>query len=444
MHQVTTHTFLLALLHLLVDGVCASGVMIISRQLINDVEADGIIVLYDLLAFGTQPLTGRWMDSRGVHPFGFKLAMVLLICGALLCSLSTSIIRTAALVGTILLGMGNSCFHVYGGKYVAVVSHNDIRALGVFVSTGAVGLAIGIGFSSRMLLAAFLLVLLVLSALHLYNADKQMTDMTTGSCCLVCKEARQTSTQPLSPVLLLYLTCLMLVVAGRACIGESVPSLRISISSMSPSVTMVVVSVIVMVGKAIGGFLSKRWGVRNVFTASMLIGATFFLMSPWHDIYVIGTLFLFNLTMPCTLYLAYKIVPRREGWAFGLLAMALLPGFLLGYLLKDNATYQALLSFLMATIILESFLLLCMRECRWQVLATSVVLNILTNVPLNAFMRSFGVYDPLNVIGLECLVVAVEFIGYWLVLHDRKRAFKYSLMCNLFSALIGCFFQLLF
>jgi MFS family permease len=184
-HQVTTHTFLLALLHLLVDGVCASGVMIISRHLINDVEADGIIVLYDLLAFGTQPLTGRWMDSRGVHPFGFKLAMVLLICGALLCSLTTSIIRTAALVGTILLGMGNSFFHVYGGKYVAVVSHNDIRALGVFVSTGAVGLAIGIGFSSRMLLAAFLLVLLVLSALHLYSADKQMTDMSTGVCCLV-------------------------------------------------------------------------------------------------------------------------------------------------------------------------------------------------------------------------------------------------------------------
>ena len=418
--------------------------MMISRQIISDIEANGIIVLYDLLAFGTQPWTGRWMDNGGARAYGLKLAMVLLLGGALISSLATFTTILAAMVGAILLGMGNSLFHVYGGKFVAVASHHDIRSMGVFVSTGAVGLAIGIGFSSLTLLVVLILALLALSSLHLLMAYRLGTKVWADRSSQMGMEAKQTSSQSLSSLTLLYLSCLMLVVAGRACIGERVPSLRTSIPSISPPMMMVMVSIIVMVGKAAGGFLSQWWGVRNVFILSMLLSATSFLMCPWHDGFVLVTLVVINLSMPCTLYLATKAVPGREGWAFGLLAMALLPGFLLGYFLKDNAFGQALLTPLMATIVLESLLLLFMRERRWQVLAVSVVLNILTNVPLNAFVMGFEVTCPLYLIGLECMVVVVEFIGYRLVLHDRNKAFKYSFLCNLFSALVGCLFQLLF
>jgi hypothetical protein len=236
----------------------------------------------------------------------------------------------------------------------------------------------------------------------------------------------------------------MMVVAGRAFIGESVPSLATSIPTMSAPMTMVVVSIIVMMGKAAGGFLSRWWGVRDVFIVSMLLSGTFFLMCLWHDGYVLTTLFLINLSMPCTLYWATKAVPGREGRAFGLLAMALLPGYLFGHLAKHDATCQLLLVPLMGTIVLESLLLLFMRERRWQVLAASVLLNILTNVPLNAFIMAYGVASPLYLVGLEALVVAVEFIGYWLVLRNWRRAFMYSLLCNVFSALVGLLFQLLF
>ena len=40
-------------------------------------------------------------------------------------------------------------------------------------------------------------------------------------------------------------------------------------------------------------------------------------------------IFLMNCTMPITLYLANVLLPRREGLAFGLLAAALIPGYLL-------------------------------------------------------------------------------------------------------------------
>lgn len=442
--SIAFHTLLLSVMHLLVDGVCACGIMLMTRQIFSDVEAYCIIVLYDVLAFGTQPLTGRWVDGRGACPYGLTLAVCLLAGGVLVGLLPISQTLFMAVMGSILLGMGNSFFHVYGGKYVAVVSRHDIRAMGVFVSTGAVGLTIGLGFSSQVLMTVFFLFLLALSVLHLCCADNPKPAWSQGRRKIISAEARPTSAPPMSASLLLYLSCLMMVVAGRACIGECVPSLRTSIPSMSAQLTMVVVSVIVMVGKAAGGFLSKRWGVRNVFTVSMLLSATFFLMCPWHDGFVLATLLLINLSMPCTLYFATKAVPGREGWAFGLLAMALLPGFLLGYLSKGNATCQALLEPLMATILLESLLLLCLRERRWQVLAASVVLNILTNVPLNAFIMAYGITSPLGVMGLECVVVVLEFIGYWFVVHDRCRAFKYSFLCNSFSALSGFLYLLLF
>lgn len=438
-HAIVFHTLLLSLLHLLVDGVCSCGVMLMSCQIASDFEACGLIVLYDVLAFGTQPLIGHWLDKSCASPSRLKLAIALLVGGAIISLLPISLTFLAAMMGTLLLGMGNSLFHVYGGKYVAVFSHNDIRVMGVFVSTGAVGLAIGLGFYSPMLLTVFLLTLLILTALHIYNARISQVE----SPLLICtEEAKLASVQ--SAVPLIFLSCLMFVVAGRAFIGECVPSLRTSSPLMGAPLTMVVVSLVVMVGKAAGGFLSKMWGVRNVFCVSMLLSATTFLMCPWHDVFVLMTLLLVNISMPCTLYWATKAVPGREGWAFGLLAMALLPGFLLGQLSQDDTTCQMLLVPLMATILLESFLLLCLHERRWQVLASSVILNIFTNVPLNAYVMGYKVTSPLYIVGLECLVIAVEFVGYWFVLHDHRIAFKYSFLCNSFSALVGCVFLCFF
>ena len=438
-HAIVFHTLLLSLLHLLVDGVCSCGVMLMSCQIASDFEACGLIVLYDVLAFGTQPLIGHWLDKSCASPSRLKLAIALLVGGAIISLLPISLTFLAAMMGALLLGMGNSLFHVYGGKYVAVFSHNDIRVMGVFVSTGAVGLAIGLGFYSPMLLTVFLLTLLILTALHIYNARISQVE----SPLLICtEEAKSASVQ--SAVPLIFLSCLMFVVAGRAFIGECVPSLRTSSPLMGAPLTMVVVSLVVMVGKAAGGFLSKMWGVRNVFCVSMLLSATTFLMCPWHDVFVLMTLLLVNISMPCTLYWATKAVPGREGWAFGLLAMALLPGFLLGQLSQDDTTCQMLLVPLMATILLESFLLLCLHERRWQVLASSVILNIFTNVPLNAYVMGYKVTSPLYIVGLECLVIAVEFVGYWFVLHDHRIAFKYSFLCNSFSALVGCVFLCFF
>lgn len=173
----------------------------------------------------------------------------------------------------------------------------------------------------------------------------------------------------------------------------------------------------------------------------MLFSAAFFLLCPWHNLFVLLTLLFINISMPCTLYLATKTTLGREGWTFGLLAMALLPGFFLGQLLVGNTLCQMLLEPLMATILLETVMLLLMHEYRWQVLAASTVFNICTNMPLNFAVMTLALTSPLQLILLEGTVVVVEFFGYWLVLRDRRCAFKYSLLCNVFSFLVGLLCQ---
>ena len=54
----------------------------------------------------------------------------------------------------------------------------------------------------------------------------------------------------------------------------------------------------------------------------------YFLKSEGMTTVLIG-LFLINCTMPVTLYLANCLLKEREGLAFGILAAALIPGYLL-------------------------------------------------------------------------------------------------------------------
>jgi hypothetical protein len=54
-----------------------------------------------------------------------------------------------------------------------------------------------------------------------------------------------------------------------------------------------------------------------------------FVFGDYNDVVLLAGVFLMNCTMPVTLYLANVLLPRREGLAFGLLAAALIPGYLL-------------------------------------------------------------------------------------------------------------------
>ena len=120
-----------ALLHFLVDGLCVCSLYLMVCPF--DVsQFVSYFVLYNVLAFLTQPLTGYLVD-RMEHKHWMLLSSILLLTLAV--GLTTVSQRfsapTSNIAISVLLGLGNSLFHVWGGQQVTVQTGNDIRSLGI-------------------------------------------------------------------------------------------------------------------------------------------------------------------------------------------------------------------------------------------------------------------------------------------------------------------------
>ena len=102
-----------------------------------------------------------------------------------------------------------------------------------------------------------------------------------------------------------------------------------------------------------------------------------------------------------------------------------------------------LLFALFPTIIIEMAVLLFLRERRKKVLLGSIVMNILTNVPLNILVY-YVIKDLLVLLMFEVVVIILEALGYAILIRQWKQAFIYSFLCNAISFLTGLLVYLLY
>ena len=137
-------TSLCSVLHFLVDGLCLCSLYLASGGTDHD-NIISIFMTYNLLAFATQPFTGVIADKINKKHWMLLLSVILLLGATVASSMASISGGSTALFAltAVTAGVGNSLFHVWGGKQTALKTSNDIRALGVFVSTGAFGLSIG-------------------------------------------------------------------------------------------------------------------------------------------------------------------------------------------------------------------------------------------------------------------------------------------------------------
>lgn len=426
-------TSLLTCLHLLVDGLCACCVFMLAPR-IGAENSLLLFVLYNALAFLTQPLFGQYVDSVAKRSKVFGISMALLTLGGCLAAAS---IPYAAITS---VGLGNALFHVYGGKTVAVQTGNDMRHLGIFVSSGAIGLVVGEQYASLGGLAVIALVMLSLAALLF----QQETATEAVIPCMRQLGRLSVTPRPASavagmPYLLLFI---LLIVFIRAFIGKLAPH---AVQSSSLILFGTLTSILAFAGKSLGGFIARKFGAWNTLTVTLLLTGACLLLSPQHLSFALALVLVINLTMPITLWLANQSLPGREGLSFGLLAAMLPLGVGLGATLTGYAIATPLLYVLVATMLIEVLVLLALREYRWQVLAMSVVMNILTNLPLNILVYNYPqIHASLPMqIGLECGVVAIETMLYWMVLKDKRKAFSYAILCNATSYLLGMLYSMI-
>ena len=319
--NTVARTGLAAALHFCVDGLCLCCLYLATAGVS---ELLRYFVVYNVLAFLTQPLTGMLAD-RAKRRHWILLASILLLILAVLetigvvsCNSEASVFLLVVL--SVLLGIGNSLFHVWGGKETAVRTGNDIRALGVFVSTGAFGLAVGSVFLSRALMFGLLLGICILALAYL-RIDTAKPIVTT--------EVDIESKLYPKPLVWVVLILIMLIVAGRSFTGESFTK----VIDKTPMVVLLI-GALTMMGKMAGGWLVKWMGMVTSIIL-LLVGVTICIAAKGSHIGIaLAGLFMVNCTMPITLYWANVMLKGREGLAFGLLAASLIPGYLIVTLLN--------------------------------------------------------------------------------------------------------------
>lgn len=312
-----------SLLHFLVDALCVCCLYLLAEaSSVQSACVVGAFMTYNVLAFLTQPLTG-WHVDCARHKHWTLLVSTLLLLMAVLLALFTAHLASwrssevCFFAVASLLGLGNSLFHVWGGKQTALVTGNDIRALGTFVSTGAFGLAVGILFHSWPLLFVFLLAICALALAYVSSDRPASGDAVAPSAVRL----------PFSLFLtFLFMGGLVTFVLFRSYLGQS-----FSVGSGNGGAIVLLVGAVSMLGKMAGGWMSKWWGLVPALVVMLMGTSLCLLFRTAHPVLPLVGLFMINCTMPVTLYLANEVLRGREGLAFGLLAAALMPGYLLAF-----------------------------------------------------------------------------------------------------------------
>lgn len=270
-----------------------------------------LAIIYNVFAFGTQAVFGHIIDTLNKPKEGAIISMILLVAAIPLMSIS-------AMASVIVVGLGNSLFHVAGGSISLNLTPKKATAPGIYVSLGALGLFIGtILGKSVFAIYLFCLPLALISILAVIFTKTPKMDYK--------KEKISRKFKYFEMIIIL----LLLVIVARAFVGTM---LIFNWKSNMTLASLLIVAIVL--GKALGGFFADRLGWIKVSVGGLILSAPLLAFaSDYPYLAVLGAL-LFNFTMPVTLVALSNTIPGRPGFAFGLTTIALLIGALpalLGY-----------------------------------------------------------------------------------------------------------------
>lgn len=313
MEMNRTKIIIYAVIHFLVDFSCA----FLLFQKVHGLEQWYLcLLLYNFCAFALQMPIGLLAD-------GWDRNAVLAASGCILVSLAYGF-GGVPIAAAIAAGIGNGLFHIGGGIDVMNISGEKSGALGVFVSPGALGIYLGTllgkqgglsGYTVAAILLASAVTILAVQYLSRRSFLSGNVPVSLDGACL--------------PKVLPALACFFLVVCLRSYVGMS-----INFSWKTQGYWGIILVSAVVFGKMAGGFLADKFGAVKISILTLGTAAVLFLFSAVPPA-GIGAIFLFNMTMPVTLWAVSRIFKGSRGFSFGLLTFGLFLGFVPEYLGVD-------------------------------------------------------------------------------------------------------------
>lgn len=293
----------LSLMHLLCDFICGFKVVgILGHQYIE--YSLYIFIIYNSLAFLFQPIIGLLIDKYFWGKSIIIFSIILLLLGILI---------NNWLISIIFLGIGNQIFHVIGGKICSNIDNSKASHLGVFVSLGAIGLALGSNFYQLPIIVYIALLLYILSSLLVILNIKKYE-----------KVNMKMEQKPINKIVL-GTSLMVVVVFIRSFLGKIIHF------DFEMTLTLIVLfPCFGALGKLIGGFIRDKFGSLLTVIVSMAGCMIILIFFAGSIVLMLLGMLLINISMPISLYELNRLNQDNEGFNFGLLAAVLFPGVFLG------------------------------------------------------------------------------------------------------------------
>lgn len=279
----------------------------------------GISLLYDFTAFVLQGFFG-FLRDKGIR---INFALV----GTLLTTLSLLLLywNSNAFIVVAIVALGNCLVHIHGAELTLRSSPGKITPSAVFVAGGSFGVVTGKLLSTHGVAVPWVLALNLLTFIPMMIAEKGQPekDEENLSRYRFSNEKRHTVT-----VILLA----TFVVVVRSFMGYGIPT-----SWNKTELQTILLYCSMGIGKALGGILTDRIGIRRTAVIST-VGALPFMVFGANimEISLIGIAF-FSMTMAVTLALIVSRLQRYPGVAFGFTTIGLFLGFLPLFLFRIDS-----------------------------------------------------------------------------------------------------------
>lgn len=262
--------------------------------------------VYDGFAFVPQSIIGYISDLYPKIKLDY-IGLVLLLISMILFSFTN--VHTYVILMTICLG--NACLHVSGAELTLRNSKGSLSHSAIFVAGGSFGVITGKLLASTNIYPWFLIFLL-LSLIPFI----MLSNMYESDC--ICKNFNYNNPKIKSGLIIIFA---VLVVIVRGYIGYGIPT------AWNKTVIQTILLYVTMgCGKALGGVLSDRFGIRKVAFLSTILSVPFLCFGSNMMIVSLIGIMLFSMTMSITLGLLVSMLKKRPGLAFGLTTIGLFLG----------------------------------------------------------------------------------------------------------------------
>jgi len=293
--------------HFCVDFTCFYILFHGLRNSTDDLNMVAIgFLLYNVIAFGLQPIIGFVCDDHPRIPIG------VIGCGIVMSGLLVLYFPWSwTWLALCLCAFGNACFHIGGGVDSLRFAEGKMTRSGIFVSTGALGVALGTMTGKSGMPAGYLpLFLMTVSILLILLFTHQTKSVTP---CLF----DISSDRPFAAILLFALAAVVI----RSFAGGMVP-----MAWRTGGFLLLLPGIGACAGKALGGILGDRFGAKTAGVSALVLSIPFILLGKNIVLLSVIGILLFNITMPITLCAVASKFPLNPGLSFGLTTLALLGG----------------------------------------------------------------------------------------------------------------------